>query len=220
MFRVGITIVAIVVSLIAVRYPTERFLPYSELAPLVKEAAQQYDRVVLVAESFSSPLAIEYAASHPANLKALVICAGFASSPVGRWVRRLEPVFNIPPPQFVLEYLLLGRKAPNVLRAALRKSICSVSASVLAARVRAIAECDVRQQLLDVAVPILYIQAGRDRVVGKSCFEEIRRLRPDTVLSTISAPHLVLQEEPRRAAEIIGTFLRQVTNPNLLFDQG
>ena len=198
-----------------VSYPPDRFLPYSELADLVKEAAFGCANVVLVAESFSTPLAIQYAAAHPQNVAAVILCAGFASSPVcSEWVRRVYPVlnavFSVPAPDFVLRHFLLGPKPPAPLCAALRKAIRSVSPSVLAARLRAIAECDVRQQLLSVTAPVLYIQATEDRAVGTSCGEEIKRLRPDTVLAKIAAPHLVLQCAPDKAAKIITAFLEQV----------
>jgi pimeloyl-ACP methyl ester carboxylesterase len=206
------------------KYPSDRFLPYSELAGLVEELIRRLDNVVLVAESFSAPLAINLAASRSSNLIALVICAGFASSPVGAWVCRfvplLETVLRIPAAQFLFGCFLVGAKAPKSLRAALRKSVRSVPASVLAARLRAILECDVRQELLRVAVPILYVRAGKDRLVRKRCYREIKRLRPDTVLQTIRAPHLVLQTQPAKAAEAISSFLRRVTGPDLRSDQG
>jgi pimeloyl-[acyl-carrier protein] methyl ester esterase len=37
---------------------------------------------VILAESFSSSPAIQYAATNPTNLKGLVLCSGFAASPI------------------------------------------------------------------------------------------------------------------------------------------
>jgi hypothetical protein len=46
-------------------------------------------------------------------------------------------------------------------------------------------------------------------VHGKgTCFAEIQRLKQDTILASISAPHFVLQREPRRAAELIAQFVQ------------
>jgi pimeloyl-ACP methyl ester carboxylesterase len=56
----------------------------------------------------------------------------------------------------------------------------------------------------------MYIQAESDRLVRAESLREIQRLRPDTVLALIPAPHLVLQREPQKAAEIIVRFIRQL----------
>jgi hypothetical protein len=44
---------------------------------------------VLLAESFSTPVAIRVAAENPTNLKGLILCAGFATSPVSGLPRML-----------------------------------------------------------------------------------------------------------------------------------
>src|ERR1700676_3893798 len=68
-----------------VAYPSDRFLSYTDLHPFVSAAVPQSDRFVLVAESFSTPLAVRYAATNPRNLAAVIICAGFVGSPVHGW---------------------------------------------------------------------------------------------------------------------------------------
>ena len=65
-----------------VRYPPNRCLTSSELLHLVDSNAFGSEPFVLIAESFSSPLAIQWAATNPLNLKGLVICAGFTTSPI------------------------------------------------------------------------------------------------------------------------------------------
>jgi pimeloyl-[acyl-carrier protein] methyl ester esterase len=68
-----------------VRYPSDRCLSYTQLAPFVRPAISISESFVIVAESFSTPLAIQCAATNPPNLKGPVICAGFATSPVPGW---------------------------------------------------------------------------------------------------------------------------------------
>ena len=66
----------------------------------------------IVAESFSGPLAIRFAAKRPEGLRALVLVSSFARCPVAaprfaapflvpRW-------FRSPPPPFVIRALMLG----------------------------------------------------------------------------------------------------------------
>jgi pimeloyl-ACP methyl ester carboxylesterase len=200
---------------VTVRYPTDRFLSYTELAGLVHESCPVSEPFVLVAESFSSPLAIQYAAANPENLAALILCAGFASSPVHGWRRLLASlcapiVFRISLPQFLAEYALVGPDAPASLLKAVQAAISSVKPSVLAARLREVIDCEVLAELNRVAAPILYIHAEDDRLAGASCLEEIRRIKPQVAVATIEGPHLLLQREPHQTAAVISEFLRRL----------
>lgn len=195
-----------------VRYPTDRLLSYTDLFSFVVEGVPQTQPFVLLAESFSTPLAVRLAATNPAGLKGLVICAGFIRNPVRGWQRYMKTlvytsVFQIPPPRFVIEFFLIGTHAPRELRDDVRRTLRSVSPKVVALRVRAVMGCDAAEQLVRVRVPTLYLQAEQDRLVSKSSFQEIQELKPDTVFASIAAPHLVLQREPRKAAELIAHFV-------------
>ena len=68
-----------------VTFPADRFLTYTDLRPFAATAVSQLERFVLVAESFSAPLAVWYAATNPPNLEAIVICAGFVRNPLHGW---------------------------------------------------------------------------------------------------------------------------------------
>jgi len=195
-----------------VRYPTDRLLSYADLFSFVVDAIPQTQPFVLLAESFSTPLAVRLAATNPASLKGLVICAGFIRNPVRGWLRHLKTLshasfFRIPPPRFVIEYFLIGAHAPRELRDDVLRTLRSVSPEVVAWRVQAVMACDASEQLVRVRVPTLYLQAEKDRLVRKSSFQEIQELKPDTVLVSIAAPHFVLQREPRKAADLIAHFV-------------
>ena len=191
-------------------YPTHRFLSYAELLPYLNEITPT-DPFILVAESFSSPLAVKFAACHPVNLVGLIICAGFVTNPAGRWsygVRLLANplLLGIPLPDFLLDKFLIGPCADVALHGAVRHALSLVQPNVLARRVHAVLECDAREDLRRAKVPIMYIQGESDRLVRAPCFQEIQRLRPDTILASIPAPHLVLQREPEKAAAVVGEF--------------
>jgi len=198
-----------------VRYPADRFLTYADLFACVVDAMPTTERFVVVAESFSTPLAIKLAARRPRNLTALVICAGFITSPIDGWLRLMmglvQPLFfRVPAPAIAINYFLIGADAPSDLRAMVFKTLRRVSPEVMAARVRAVLACDVRQELVQVCVPTLYLQGKNDRLVKERCFEEIRQIKPDTTLAAISAPHFLLQREPHKAADAILGFIREL----------
>jgi len=187
-----------------VRYPKDRPLSYDDLLPLVVGAIPENQPFVLLAESFSTPLAVRVAATHPACLKGLVICAGFIRNPVQGWLSHMKALvqpsfFRIPPPRFVIERFLIGAHAPSDLRDEVRRTLRSVSPEVVAFRVRAVMACEAGKELVRVRVPTLYLRGDQDRLVRKTSFQEIQELKPDTVLAAIAAPHFVLQREPRKS---------------------
>jgi pimeloyl-ACP methyl ester carboxylesterase len=199
---------------VIVRYPTQRFLSYSELSDLVRASCPTSEPYVLVAESFSTPLAIQYSATNPLHLTALVLCAGFASRPLRGW-RRLfallfAPIlFRIALPKCAAKFWLIGPDGPPSLLTSVRGAVSTVQPKVLAARLRALLACDARAELGQVAIPILYIQASRDRLVSASCLKDIQRMKPRTTIATLDGPHLILQREPYRAADAVAEFIQQ-----------
>lgn len=201
--------------IIVARYPTERFLSYQELIPFVQEMFPKSGSFAIVAESFSTPLAVMLAAKPPKNLAGLILCAGFVTSPLRLWSRLARPLvrpmlFRKPPPSLVHKCYSTGFSPPADLEARVRDANRQVDPGVMAARVRAVLECDARKELAGVEVPMLYIQGESDHLVRSKCFEEIRRIRPDVRLAKIAAPHLVLQREPKKAAEIICEFVNSI----------
>jgi len=198
---------------VTVRYPTEQCLSYSDLEDLVRAACPISGPFVLLAESFSTPLAIKYAATNPNNLKGVVLCAGFATSPVRDWRRFLGSllaplVFHIPIMRLITKPWLLGPDAPPSLWAAVRTAISSVQPAVLTARLKAVLACDVRDELARITAPILYVQGKQDRLVGAPCLEELRRIKPQIAVDVLEGPHLLLQREPERVAEIVVSFVQ------------
>jgi pimeloyl-ACP methyl ester carboxylesterase len=200
---------------VTVRYPPDESLSYPELENFVRAACPISGPFVLLAESFSTPLAIRYAASNPGNFEGLVLCAGFATSPVSGWRRFLGSLlaplmFRAPLPDLAAKLWLVGPDASPSLLAAVRSAVSSVQSRVLAARLRAVLRCDVRAELGRVAVPVLYIQAQQDRLVSASCLEELRRIKPQIAVTVLEGPHLLLQREPRRAAEVVAGFAQHL----------
>jgi pimeloyl-ACP methyl ester carboxylesterase len=191
-------------------FSTERSMTYEDLLPKVLPMVPRDGPFLVVAESFSTPLAVKFAATHPPNLAGVVLGAGFVTSPVKyRALARMLArrfLFRLPLPALILEHFLIGRNAPQDLMDAVRQAIQQVNPEVLAQRVLAVLDCDARQDLLQVDVPILYVRAERDRLVPRACFNEIECISPGVVAISIDAPHLVFQREPRQAAAAIVRF--------------
>jgi pimeloyl-ACP methyl ester carboxylesterase len=195
-------------------YPTDAIEGYGELLQRVQLQVPEHP-FVLVAESYSVPLAIRLAATHPEHLKGVVLCAGFASSPVVGWkrlaARLIDPVlFRLPLSGWVLQRFLIGEGADRALMDGVRSAISSVLPSVLEARLREILDCDVLADLPQVDVPLLNLQASRDRLVRDESLTAMRRNRDDLIVQKIDGPHLLFQREPEQSANAIERFIRNL----------
>ena len=198
-----------------VRFPPDAIHSYGELFQIVQSAIPESDPFVLLAESFSTPLAIQCAAANPPNLRGLILCAGFASSPLRGWkrwaYRLLAPyLFRMTIPGFAIRRFLVGQGAPPELVAAVRKAISQAEPRVLRNRLQLIADCSERSDLVRVNVPILHLRALQDTLVSAECAQEIQRFNSRTKLTAIAGPHLVLQREPQQCADVVVRFVMQL----------
>lgn len=196
----------------ALYYPTDVNPSYSQLLGAVQSFVPESDPFVLLAESFSTPLAIQFAASNPPNLRGLILCAGFATSPIRGWRKSLAKLiaplaFRLPLPKIALSHFLVGPDAPESLLSSVRAAIRSVKPAVLSARLRQVLAVDARLALSKISVPIFFIQAQQDRLVDRSCLEAIQRIKPQIEVAQIPGPHLILQREPEQSAQIVAKFI-------------
>jgi pimeloyl-ACP methyl ester carboxylesterase len=170
---------------------------------------------VLLGESFSSPLAIHLAGSRPSNLAGLIICAGFVSNPFpqARFLMKAlaKPfLFRLPAPEFINKYFLTGWSESAVLIRRVRENLLPVAPDVIAGRVQEILNCDARQDLVRVNVPILDLRGAYDRLIGRKCMEEIQKARTGIRRVSLPAPHLILQRKPHEAADAVVNFVREI----------
>jgi pimeloyl-[acyl-carrier protein] methyl ester esterase len=196
----------------SLNFPTDENHSYQQLLVTLQKSVPATEPFILLAESFSTPLAIQFAARQPQNLRGLILCTGFGSSPAKGWRRLaglfLAPIlFRLPLPGAAVSFWLAGPGAPPSLLHAVRAAISSVRPKVLSARLRAVLCCDVRHELSRIEVPILLLQASRDRLVPASSAEEMLLIRPDATLKTLEGPHLLLQREPHKAAAAVRDFI-------------
>jgi pimeloyl-ACP methyl ester carboxylesterase len=201
----GPTIEATVVS-----YPTDHAMGYPELESFVRSRLPVSHPYVLLGESFSGPIAISIAGSCPPGLRALILCGSFVRNPrpilgLLGWLLALFPFKYVP--VRLLSPMLLGRFASAPLHAALQWALAGVSAATLRARAAAVLRADVSAALPKIRVPVLYLRAAEDRLVPRSCADEIARGAPQTQVTDLEAPHFMLEATPAAAAEVVKEFV-------------
>lgn len=202
------------VQTVVVSYPPDRPLAYAELLPIVLAALPGSSPFVILGESFSGPLALMAAATRPAGLRGVILCASFIERPI-RWappwlapfVRPL--LFRLYPVVKAIKATIGGYSTP-ALRALTAEALAELRPEVLACRVRSVLRVDVTRELAASPVPILYLRGERDIVVGRHNLEAIRAVVPPVEVARISSPHMILQIAPAEAAASIAKFLASV----------
>ncbi len=124
----------------AISYPTEQYLPYDQLLTRLEEELKAERSLVLIAESFSGPLAVRFAAAHPRRVRAVVLCASFVRLPLPPWYERLlAPIlFRLPISLAALRRYLMGSEAAREVLLTVRQSLRQSRPKVLLAPARII----------------------------------------------------------------------------------
>lgn len=197
-----------------VRYPPTGCTSYAEVDAFLRSAGIDDEPFVLLAESYSSVAAIALAAANPPNLKALVICVGFATPPVRKLLRPISSIlthvlFALPRPTFVTKHWTAGHDAPKELLAKLKRIRTTIPIETFAARIRAVLTCDVRRELAQVRVPILILHAREDQLIDMERLDEMRAIQPQAEVEIFPGSHMLLERHPREAADRVARFVRE-----------
>jgi len=166
--------------------------------------------LVLIAESYSGPLALAIAERR--HVVGLILCNSFVSAPRApalRWLAR-PSVMSLRPPALLLRRYMLGDGADDALVREVATTIASVAPAVLARRIRSVLALDDARRFAQCTVPTLYLRGRDDRLVPDSSWRSMSRLRPLTI-AAIPGPHLLLQTQPALAWEAILPFIESLS---------
>ena len=195
----------------AIALPEQGPQDYESLTKVLAPTLPSGD-LVLLAESFSTPLAMLLAASQPDRVKAVVLIAGFCANPQpsGLGWLPLQPLLALTPPAFLLKQFLTGEEAPAELLATLTKAIGGVPGATLAERVRVAlalreADCPNLGEL-----PVLLLQARHDRVIPWDAQSQLERHFPDATCHWIDGPHLLMQTRCEACRNAVLDFLNDI----------
>jgi pimeloyl-ACP methyl ester carboxylesterase len=192
---------------VVVEYPASSDSTIEALSSLVRDR-QPDGRWLLVAESFSGPLAIKLSARNPPGLSGLVLVATAARWTYLRWFTwlPLTPLFRFRVPDLALRFLLVGRSAPQSLLSLTRAAIERVHPAVLASRLRELARVDATPDLRRVRVPVLYLEAQQDRLVRDRDRASVLNSPIEVEHQLAPGPHFLLQVQPAMCWQLILDF--------------
>jgi pimeloyl-[acyl-carrier protein] methyl ester esterase len=192
-------------------FPSQGLLGYDELATLVRPRLPR-GKFVLLAESFSGPLAVRLAAERPRGLAAVILAASFLHRPLDPLLHPVRGLvgarfFGVPMPAPLVRHFLAGTDAPEPLVREVQRAVAAVPSDVLAHRSAEALRVDARGALAGVAVPILFLAPTRDRLVRRDAHEDVLAGRPDAEIALVDGPHMILQRCPHACLARIEEFL-------------
>jgi pimeloyl-ACP methyl ester carboxylesterase len=183
-----------------VSFPPDQPLGYDALLDRVR-AALPRGRFLLVAESFSGPLAIRLAAERPRGLAGLVLAATFLHRPLHPLLHPIRGLvgarlFGVAMPAALVRHFMAGPDAPDALVREVQAAVGATTPEVMALRAMEALRADVRAELGRVDAPILVLSPMRDRLIRADVGDEILALRPDADVVQLDGPHMILQRAP------------------------
>jgi pimeloyl-[acyl-carrier protein] methyl ester esterase len=201
------------VSVTVIRYPDDQLLTFEETVRCAAEQiGPQCENAIVLAESFSGPVAVELVSSGMLKPKGLVLCATFARAPRPGLFKLLSYLplawlIRMPFPKYLFKHLVEGGEKNTELFVSMWQRVkVRVQAKVLVHRFRLISRVDVRNRLTKLAVPCLYIQAAGDRSIPESALSDFTRAVSDLSVKRIKGPHYILQAEPNACLAVIQEF--------------
>ena len=198
-----------------VRYPADRSLSFEQTVACAAGQIPRESSPVIIAESFSGPVAIRMIASGRVSPKALVLCATFVRSPhpvLWRIVRFLRLPLAIRPdmPRSFFKFVIGPDSLIETLKPLWKKVHAEVPARIMDSRLALINTIDVTGDLQKLTLPCLFLQAANDRIIPSSRLEDITCRIPHMQVKSIDAPHFILQAAPDDCLQAVETFIKQI----------
>jgi pimeloyl-[acyl-carrier protein] methyl ester esterase len=184
-----------------VSYPEDKHLTYEQLAEWVTALIPPSAPYVIIAESYSGPVACLLAARPVGNLQAVVFVASFVSFPCGRigaWIAKVVPtaLFRLRAPAWFVRWFLMNSATPPELVSEVQDAIARVRADVLARRLRDALKADFATTLQRCTVRVMCLFPASDRLLGVRGLRGFLTAKPDIETPKIAGPHLLLQCAP------------------------
>ena len=202
------------VNVIILKYPTDRLLSFEETVQCAKDQIPGNGKeAIVLAESFSGPVAIALIGSGLLKAKCLILCSTFARSPRPALLRilsflPLEVLAGLPLPRLLLKYVVEGgEEAADVFLSMWQRVKALVPAIVLVHRLNVIRKLDVREWLPKLTIPCCYIQSTSDWSVPASSLSDFTEAVSDLRVKRIRGPHFILQAQPRASLSAINNFV-------------
>lgn len=173
------------------------------------------EEFILIAESFSGPIASILAQKNITHLRGIVFVATFLSTPSPHLISlaKIFPVKllnQLPGAGYFQRALFLGKKAKPELLNMFQLSLKKTPSSILKARMQTLQSLELKKH--ESQLPAIYLLPTSDKLVNSTKVHEFQECFKKLVIEKVDGPHFILQAEPEKSAIIILNFVRGLNN--------
>ena len=199
-----------------IEYPLDIPQSYTSLEKwLIQKLDWEVPRII-IAESFSGPLALRLAKRFPSSVRSLVLAASFCASPKNPNLALLplRPLLMLKPPIRTLKYFFTSADVSDQFILQLKDTISKIPAKVLSERIRSIlslkqSDCPSLQD-----IPMLILQATDDNLIPWQTQNQLQIQYQHASTYWLDAPHLILQSNQEQCLAIIEEFITNNSLPH------
>lgn len=197
-----------------IEYPTDIPQSYDSLSSWLSNNVDWTKPRVLVAESFSGPLALRAAEAFPESIQSVVLAASFCNSPTtpNLALLPLRPLLMLKPTRTAIRHFLLGPDSSDDEVNSLRKIVAAIPSRILSQRVRSILKLQAEDCPSIKQTPMLILQAQDDNMIPWETQNQLRMQYPHATTHWLDSPHLILQNNPAESCTFIKQFISQHSN--------
>lgn len=198
---------------LCISYPSHEENNYRELAAYVLSEINKIEsEYLLVGESFSGPIATLVSKENPKGLLGTLLVATFISPPNLKIARLLpwELLFSLVKPLYIAKQWLKLKGTPASTFDSALIEVQKSSPRILSARIKEIFRVDVKNELANCKIPMMYFRGEKDYVVPERNLKEILKVRPDMEVVRFNTGHFLLQSSPAKAWEAIVEFTQKL----------
>ncbi|ESQ74435.1 alpha/beta fold hydrolase [Asticcacaulis sp. AC402] len=178
-------------------YPQSGPQTYDHLGNLLLPHMPTDHDYILVGESFGGPLAIWLAAHAPRRPVKLVLGATFAASPFGRLGRWVLPLLwigeHLPLWTWQIDLVLFNGRNRAIAHH-IHQTVLPIPRRTLIARARTVLACDQRALIDRLTMPVLCLNAARDRMIPPWLPRHFGG-RPHVRVVNLDLPHMIFQSD-------------------------
>lgn len=189
--------------------PQEGPQDYASLTALLAERMPKDEPFVLLAESFSTPIAVELA-QHNKNIQAVIFVAGFLSKPRHFSLRLAKRYLGKkqllrPWVKWLGARWIFKKQASQDVLAAFYDCLHKLDNKILRARLASISR--LKPHPIKLQQPCLYLRPHMDVLVTHNTLAEFVQTCPKLQVMGFDAPHFILQTQSHSAAQRIREFI-------------
>ena len=191
-------------EVVQVEYPNDRYLSPDELVEYVEGVLPRDRPIDLLGISFSGPITARLLSRNNRDYRRGIFCTTFIRAPRPYLLSLshampLDPLLELGRRPAILREVFLEHPTSEEARETLYQLSREVPVSLLAARLRAVAEIDDTHLLPSITQPCIGLRARGDRLIPKSAVRPFYAHMREYSLRDIPGPHALLLSRPEEA---------------------